>query len=72
MQERAGVRSMAERVGNSIHPIILSTTREFSEERLMIVVGSVGGSHDTDTRYRWWDELPVHTRDGTGARGRPS
>jgi hypothetical protein len=41
VQERAGVRSMAERVGSSIGPTNPSATREFSEERLMIVVGSV-------------------------------
>ncbi len=42
VQERAGVRSMAERVGNSIHPTIPPTAREFLEEQLMVVVGSVG------------------------------
>jgi len=42
VQERAGVRSMAERVGNSIHPTIPPAAREFLEEQLMVVVGSVG------------------------------
>ena len=42
MQERAGVRSMAERVGNSIHPTIPPAAREFLEEQPMVVVGSVG------------------------------
>ena len=42
MQERAGVRSMAERVGNSIHPTIPPAGREFLEEQPIIVVGSVG------------------------------
>ena len=51
MQERAGVRSMAERVGSSIGPTNPSATREFSEERLMIVVGSV----DADGRV--WASL---------------
>ncbi len=41
VQERAGVRSMAERVGNSIHPTIPPAAREFLEEP-MVVVGSVG------------------------------
>jgi predicted pyridoxine 5'-phosphate oxidase superfamily flavin-nucleotide-binding protein len=42
VQERAGVRSMAERVGNSIHPTIPPAAREFLEEQPMVVVGSVG------------------------------
>lgn len=42
VQERAGVRSMAERVGNSIHPIIPPAAREFLEEQPMVVVGSLG------------------------------
>jgi hypothetical protein len=42
VQERAGVRSMAEPVGNSIRPITPPATREFLEEQLTIVVGSVG------------------------------
>jgi predicted pyridoxine 5'-phosphate oxidase superfamily flavin-nucleotide-binding protein len=42
VQERAGVRSMAERVGNSIHPNIPPAAREFLEEQPMVVVGSVG------------------------------
>ena len=41
MQERAGVRPMAERVGNSIHSTIPQAAREFLEEQLMVVVGSV-------------------------------
>ena len=41
VQERAGVRSMAERVGNSIHPTIPPAAREFLEEQPMVVVGSV-------------------------------
>jgi hypothetical protein len=42
---------MAERVGSSIGPTILSAAREFSEERLMIVVGSV------DAEGRVWASL---------------
>ncbi len=42
VQERAGVRAMAERVGNSIHPTIPPTAREFLREQPMIVVGFVG------------------------------
>jgi len=42
VQERAGVRSMAERVSNSIHPTIPPAARGFLEEQLMVVVGSVG------------------------------
>ncbi len=42
VQERAGVRSMAERVGNSIHPTIPPAARGFLEEQLMVVVGSGG------------------------------
>jgi predicted pyridoxine 5'-phosphate oxidase superfamily flavin-nucleotide-binding protein len=52
VQERAGVRSMAERVGNSIHPTIPPAAREFLEEQSLVVVGSVGA----DGRYlseRW-------------------
>ncbi len=39
VQEQAGVRSMAERVGNSIHPTISPAAREFLEEQPMVVVG---------------------------------
>ena len=53
MQERAGVRSMAERVGNSIHSTIPHAAREFLEEQLMVVVGSV----DADGRV--WASLLV-------------
>ena len=42
VQERAGVRSMAERVGNSIRPTIPPAVREFLGELPMVVVGSVG------------------------------
>ena len=42
VQERAGVRGMAERVGNGIHPVIPPAAREFLEEQPMVVVGSVG------------------------------
>jgi predicted pyridoxine 5'-phosphate oxidase superfamily flavin-nucleotide-binding protein len=42
VQERAGVRAMAERVGGSIHPTIPRAAREFLEEQLMVVVGFVG------------------------------
>jgi predicted pyridoxine 5'-phosphate oxidase superfamily flavin-nucleotide-binding protein len=42
VQERAGVRPMAERVGNSIRPTIPPAAREFLEEQLMVVVCSVG------------------------------
>lgn len=41
VQERAGVRSRAERVSNSIHPTIPPAACEFLEEQLMVVVGSV-------------------------------
>ena len=41
LQERAGVRSMAERARNSIHPTIPPAAREFLEEQLMVVAGSV-------------------------------
>jgi uncharacterized protein len=41
VQERAGVRPMAERVGNSIHSTIPQAAREFLEEQLMVVVGLV-------------------------------
>ena len=41
VQERAGMRSMAERVGNSIHPTIPPVVRVFLEEQPMVVVGSV-------------------------------
>jgi predicted pyridoxine 5'-phosphate oxidase superfamily flavin-nucleotide-binding protein len=41
VQERASVRSMAERVGNSIHPTIPPAVRVFLEEQPMVVVGSV-------------------------------
>ena len=63
VQERAGVRSMAERVGNSIHPTIPPAAREFLEEQLMVVVGSV----DADGRV--WASL-LGKRDGEGAPGR--
>ena len=42
VQERAGVRSMAERVGNSIRPTISPAAREFLEEQPVVVVGFVG------------------------------
>jgi uncharacterized protein len=42
VKERAGVRTMAERVGNSIRPAIPPAAREFLEELPMVVVGSVG------------------------------
>ena len=42
VQERAGVRSMAERIGNSIRPTIPPAAREFLGEQPMVVVGSVG------------------------------
>lgn len=41
VQERAGVRGMAERVGNSIRPAIPPAAREFLAEQPMVVVGSV-------------------------------
>jgi predicted pyridoxine 5'-phosphate oxidase superfamily flavin-nucleotide-binding protein len=47
------VRPMAERVGNSIHSTILQAAREFLEEQLMVVVGSV----DADGRV--WASLLV-------------
>jgi hypothetical protein len=40
VQEQAGVRSMAKRVGNNIRPTIPLAAREFLEEQPMIVVGS--------------------------------
>ena len=42
MEEGAGVRPMAERVGNSIRPTILPAVREFLGELPLVVVGSVG------------------------------
>jgi predicted pyridoxine 5'-phosphate oxidase superfamily flavin-nucleotide-binding protein len=39
VQERAGVRPMAERVGNSIHPYIPPAAHEFLDEPLIVVVG---------------------------------
>lgn len=51
MQEHAGVRPMAERVGNSIRPTILPAAREFLEEQPMVVVGAV----DADGRV--WASL---------------
>ena len=42
VQEQAGVRSMAARVGNSIRPTIPLAAREFLEEQPMVVVGSLG------------------------------
>ncbi|CAA9479927.1 MAG: probable iron-sulfur binding protein YPO1417 [uncultured Rubrobacteraceae bacterium] len=42
VQERAGVRGMAERVGNGIRPVIPPAAREFLKEQPMVVVGSVG------------------------------
>jgi len=42
VQERAGVRSMAERVGNIIRPTIAPAAREFLEELPVVVLGSVG------------------------------
>ncbi len=53
VQERAGVRQMAEGVGNSIHSTIPQAAREFLEEQLMAVVGSV----DADRRV--WASLLV-------------
>jgi predicted pyridoxine 5'-phosphate oxidase superfamily flavin-nucleotide-binding protein len=53
VQKRAGVRPMAERVGNSIHSTIPHAAREFLEEQLMVVVGSV----DADGRV--WASLLV-------------
>ena len=53
MQERAGVRPMAERVSNSIHSTIPQAARELLEEQLMVVVGSV----DADGRV--WASLLV-------------
>jgi predicted pyridoxine 5'-phosphate oxidase superfamily flavin-nucleotide-binding protein len=57
VQERVGVRAMAERVGNSIHPTISRAAREFLEEQFMLVVASV----DLDGRV--WASLL------TGERG---
>ena len=42
VQKRAGVRKMAERVGNSIRPAIPPAAREFLREQPMVVIGSVG------------------------------
>jgi uncharacterized protein len=42
VQERAGVRPMAERIGNSIHPTIPPGGRGFFEEQTIVVVGYVG------------------------------
>jgi uncharacterized protein len=53
VQERAGVRPMAELVGKSIHSTIPQAAREFLEEQLMVVVGSV----DADGRV--WASLLV-------------
>ena len=53
VQKRAGVRPMAERVGNSIHSTIPHAARGFLEEQLMVVVGSV----DADGRV--WASLLV-------------
>ncbi len=57
VQERAGVRSMAERVDNSIHPTISPAAREFLEEKPMVVVGlaarrAVGDLEPVTTRAR--------------------
>jgi hypothetical protein len=51
VQEGAGVRPMVERLRSSIRPTIPPATREFSEERLAIVVGFV----DADGRV--WASL---------------
>lgn len=53
VQERAGVRPMAERVGNSIRPTIPPAAREFLKEQVMVVVGSV------DAGGRVWASLLV-------------
>ena len=53
VQKRAGVRPMAERVGNSIHFTIPQAAREFLEEQLTVVVGFV----DADGRV--WASLLV-------------
>lgn len=53
VQERAGVRPVAERVGNSIHSTIPQAAREFLEGQLMVVVGPA----DADGRV--WASLPV-------------
>ena len=42
VQARAGVREMAERVGNSIRPTIPAAAHEFLLDQPMLVVGSVG------------------------------
>jgi len=42
VQERAGVRGMAERVGNIIRPAIPPAARAFLAEQPMVVVGSIG------------------------------
>ena len=42
MQERAGVRAMAKRIGNSIHPTISPSARGFLEDQIIVVVGYVG------------------------------
>jgi low temperature requirement protein LtrA len=60
VQEQAGMRSMAERVGNSIRPNIPPATHEFLEERLMAVVGSV----DADRQV--WPSLLVSERKPLG------
>ncbi len=41
-QGRAGVRSMAERVGNSIRPTTSPAARESLEEQPVVVMGFVG------------------------------
>jgi hypothetical protein len=41
VQERASVRPMVEHLGSSIRPTLPPATREYSEERLTIVVGFV-------------------------------
>ena len=53
VQERASVRPMVEHLGSSIRPTIPPATREYSEERLTIVVGFV----DADGRV--WASLLV-------------
>ncbi len=53
VQKRVGVHPMAERVDNSIHSTIPQAAREFLEEQLMVVVGSV------DANGRVWASLLV-------------
>ena len=60
VQERAGVRPMAERVGNSIHSTIPQAAREFLEEQLIAVVGSV----DSDRRCELHFSLAIQASCG--------